>query len=234
MSKEIPANVETIEVQKRIVRGVNSIPTYHMFHADHFTSSQWHKDLKWWADRQTNLDPAYFQLVGLVGIIAAQYGFQSLDYTSIRHTRGDWDRDPATPMHQVALGIEIANWGLQAYPVKEKIAQRFDEGTAGWWGAWNVFIKTRGHRVPRFEDLVGAQKDDLAKEAERRFTYGRKIALPDLDLNERVAAIPFTGDQADRMPTEKFVHEVLPRVVEATRDWTNPIPIFISDMAPGA
>jgi len=78
------------------------------------------------------------------------------------------------------------------------------------------------------------------KDAQHRFMDGRKIAIPDPDLNDRFAALNFTGDQADRMPDEKFRQEVLPRVIEATSGWVNPIPIFIApggttgDMARGA
>ncbi len=232
MSVEIPKNVEIIETQKIIVRNTNSAPAYTDFERNHFYSAQWPRDVKWYAQDHQDLDPAYFQLIGLVGIIAAQYGFHSLDYTSVRHSRGDWDQPSADPKHQIALGVEIAKKGLQAYPIKETIASRFEEGSAGWWGAWNIFIKSRGGIVPVPHTLV--EVEGLIKDAQHRFKDSRKIAIPDPDLNDRFAALNFTGDQADRMPTEKFEQEVLPRVVEATSGWLNPIPIFTSDMEPGA
>lgn len=232
MSKEIPANVETIEDQKRIVRSTDSVPSYITFERNHFYSAQWPRDVKWYAQDHQELDPAYFQLVGLVGIIAAQYGFHSLDYTSVRHSRGDWDQPSADPKHQIALGIEIAKKGIQAYPIKETIASRFEESSEGWWGAWNVFIKSRGGIVPVPHTIV--EMEGLMNDAQHRFKESRKIAIPDPDLNSRFARLNFTGDQADRMPAEKFMNEVLPRVVEATSDWINPTPIFISGMEPGA
>ncbi len=232
MSREIPANVETIEDQKRIVRGTDSVSSYTAFERSHFYSAQWPRDVKWYAQDHQDLDPAYFQLLGLVGIVAAQYGFHSLDYTSVRHTRGDWDQPSADPKHQIALGVEIARKGQQAFPIKESIASKFEEGSPGWWGAWNIFIKSRGGIVPVPHTLV--EVEGLMKDAQHRFKDGRKIAIPDPDLNDRFAALNFTGDQADRMPNEKFVNEVLPRVAEVTSGWVNSIPIFTSDMARGA
>ena len=229
MSREIPTNVETIEMQKGVVRSTDSVPAYSAFHNSHFYSYQWPKDLRWYAQDNPNLDPAYFQLVGLVGILAAQYGFQSLDYTAIRHNRGDWDKPSADPKHQLALGIEIADRGKQAYPIKESIAARFEEGSMEWYGSWGIFIKSRGGIVPVPRTLV--EIEGLMKDAQHRIKDDRKIAIPDPDLNDRFAALNFTGDQADRMPDEKFRQEVLPRVVEVTSGWIkNPIPIFV---APG-
>lgn len=224
MSVEIPENVETVDVQKKIVDGITSVSTYKSFERTHFHSYQWPNDLAWWAKDHPDTVSEYFRLVGLVGIIAAQYGFPALDYTAIRHSKNDWDRPSADPMHQLALGIEIANWGLQAYPIKEKIAAKFEEGTPGWWGAWNVFIKTKGRRVPVPQTLV--EFEGYMRDAQNRFRDERRIALPDTQLNERVAALTFTGDQADTMSRERFVQEHLPRVVEATAGWINPVTIF--------
>ena len=41
----------------------------------------------------------------------------------------------------------------------------------------------------------------------------------------------FSGDDADRMPDAEFETQVLPRVVQATRGWVDPIPVFTSPMA---
>lgn len=232
MSREIPVNVETIEMQKEIVRSTDSAPAYTAFERTHFYSAQWPRDVKWYAQDHQDLDPAYFQLLGLVGIIAVQYGFHSLDYTSVRHRRGEWDKPSADPKHQIALGVEIARKGQQSYPIKESIASRFEEGSPGWWGAWNIFIKSRGGIVPVPHTLV--EVEGLMKDAQHRFKDSRKIAIPDPDLNDRIAALNFSGDQADRMSNEKFVNEVLPRVTEATSGWINPIPIFTSGTERGA
>ncbi len=225
MSREIPTNIETIEIQKGIVRSTDSAPAYTEFERAHFYSAQWPRDLRWYAHDHPNLKPEYFQLVGLVGILGAQYGFHSLDYTAIRHSRGDWDKPSADPKHQLALGIEIARVGEQAYPIKEAVASRFEEGSPGWWGAWNIFIKSRGGIVPIPRTLV--EVEGLMKDAQHRFKDQRKIALPDPDLNSRFARLNFSGDKADTISDERFEQEVLPRVIETTQGWINPVPIFI-------
>lgn len=225
MSKEIPEIVETTEMQKAIVRSTDSAPAYIRFERSHFHSNQWPKDLRWYAQDHPEMDASYFQLVGLVGIIAAQYGFLSMDYTAIRHNKGDWDKPSADPKHQLALGIEIAKKGQQAYPIKESIASRFEEGSPEWYGSWGIFIKSRGGIVPVPHTLT--EVEGLMRDAGHRFKDGRKIALPDPNLNDRVASLSFTGDQADRMPEERFEQEVLPRVIEATEGWINPVPAFI-------
>ncbi len=227
MSREIPTNVETVEMQKEIVRVTDTARAYTAFERNHFYSAQWPRDLRWYTQDHPDLTPEYFQLIGLVGILASQYGFQSLDYTATRHARGDWDQPSADPKHQLALGIEIAKKGDQAYPIKESIASRFEEGSPGWWGTWNVFIKSRGGIVPVPQTL--GEIEGLMKNAEYRFKDGRKITLPDPDLNSRFARLRFTGDKADTISNEEFEQEVLPRVVETTQGWINPIPVFTRD-----
>src|SRR5437868_3878563 len=98
------AEIIPVHKQRETVRATTSLDLYGTFVAKHFTGDGWMKrvrqDLSEWPKHM--LSPDLFRFFGL-GIIPAQYGFESLYGQILRHKDKGWKLPPTHPRHQLGV-----------------------------------------------------------------------------------------------------------------------------------
>lgn len=216
MHSERRAELQTIEMQKLVVTGVDSLPNYHRFDGKYFANSYWPDEVKTHVEAEV-VNQEYFRLLGLVGIVCAQYGYPSIDGQIRKHEAKNWPGSPAQARFLLDLGIHAARLAEQALTIKNYLFREFPEDSEARDGIWGLFFKDHKGVIELPWDI--RQIAQYEYDASYRLTKRRPVLQPDRDLTRGLAAIEFTGDDAQRMSTAEFETQILPRVAEATRGW---------------
>jgi len=164
-----------------------------------------------------------YRMMGLVAILFAQYGFTKMEGQKIRHERKKWGKSFLDPRHLLAAAVYAADLNQQSYPYKETRVKTIDDP--------ELVPVVHGLHIPVYKgELTDYNMSGETVHAllESRATIGIPVALPGKNLNRRLAAIGFTGDQADTMSGEDFRREVLPKANKVLRKIVRPTDIYVA------
>lgn len=226
---EVP-KIYSVAEQRAEVRKTTTRRSYQKLISGHFYEhprGQWlsfvREELKSYPDWAGN--PEYFRFLGLVGIVAAQFGFPQLEGQLSRYSYHQWSQEsPISSRHQLALATYTAGYILKSNEIKEGIIHdladsKLEPGVIG------LFFYPTGDTVEH-----PTHSDDNRRAAEERLQQSLPICLPDIELNTQLASIPFTGDDAERMPQAAFERDIYPEIQRITRDLDllDPETIFVA------
>ena len=224
----MPAIIE-VDQQREMVRNITTLDLYLDFAHKQFWGAEWlalvRQDMS--GRPKEELTPDLFRFYGLVGIVAAQYGFESLKGQINRHTHYGWNRPLTHPAHQLGVLVYTAGLNTQAYPIKEELIQNDPSLDPGIWG-----VSLGAHDGKPTADV----SDPLLIRAVTMERMGGRhpILLPDRPLNQHLSSIklseseahPLSGNQADTLTWGQFKTNILPRLQRATEGLLDPIPLF--------
>lgn len=164
----------------------------------------------------------FYQMMGLVTVLFAQYGFQMMSGMPARHKKYGWEKSFLDPYHQLALAIYAADINEQAYPIKKEHRKKVDdpEIDVATLGITLPVSKGKVHDYYMRDAVVGAL-------AEARAKKDVPITLPNRRVNRKLSKISFTGEDAEAMPREVFQSTVLPKVDRALRGVIKPVDLFV-------
>lgn len=145
----------------------------------------------------------YLKVLNLVVTLTNQYGFQLIIGGIQRHKKHEWEKYYFDPRHQLALACYLAYINTRAYPQRQEAYDRLSAQKPkiadGLWGI------SKGALI-----FTGNNPDNLSNAAQTRLEEKRAICLPWVELQQGLAAIPFMGDDADRMSNQEFETAIVP------------------------
>jgi hypothetical protein len=216
MKAESP-KIYTAAEQRAAIHSTTTRKSYQKLIKDNFYEHRFGKWLKFCRSElrrnpQWAQNPEYFRLLGLSAKVAAQFGFPQIEGQLTRYNMHNWsEQSPISPRHQLAVTIYTAGYTLKKLEITDGIRDDLADRqlAAGVWGLY--FYPSNGTVFyPR-------QIEELKTAAETRLERRLPINLPDRNLHTSLAAIPFTGDDAERMPQQEFERDIYPQVEKATQ-----------------
>lgn len=227
MRAEVP-HVVDVATQKQLVHGISDLNGYLGLNEalfDDKTDNYWHRTATVGLSNPDfdSMPPDFMRLLGLAVVVFAQFGYPHL-YTHLpRHRSKGWKKSPFDPKHQLALTCYGADKNAQSYRFKDRWSKRLAETDPdASTGVWGMDLKVEGGLVVATRRSLKTVQAD----ASNRFKNSRPICLPDRELNDKLAAVEFTGDDAERMSDSEFEEEILPKAAEAVKDYVDLEPVF--------
>jgi hypothetical protein len=205
------------------VRNINTLGAYLDFHDNHFStkgSGDYREAVKRVCESTDN-GPDFFRLLGFIGVQGIQYGFPTLTRQLHRHRQKGWTGSPFDPGHLLALTVYLGKINSQAHIIKQGLAEKLaivdPEAALGVWNIKLPVFKTQVSNRTASQDL-----ESIREEASFRLSKNIPIFMPDLEINQRLAQIDFSGDDAESMRPEVFQSTVLPKASPVLRWFMNP------------
>lgn len=159
--------------------------------------------------------PEVLELMGLNAFLVAQFGFPFLQGQIHRHQDKGWRGSLFSLPHQLALAVYMARLNVASYPIKEEVINDLPDPNLAP-GVWGTFMKVSGGDIVDRANLAASK---VLTTARRRIEVDqRAICLPDRALNTRLAAVPFDGYDAERMPPAEVERDVLPELMKVVID----------------
>lgn len=195
--------------QRETVRRVRGLADFKDFYVKYFSEGS--GDLYFHKLAQALPGPQkpeeFYRLLGLIGTLAVQAGFNMLDGQFVIHERVKHrHRTLFDPIHLVAVTSYLGNLNEQEYPLRRdlanKVRQEYPDHPEVTLGTWGMLLKARKGEID-------------TKEASARFYNPRPIFLPDRPLNQSLAGLKFDTDQADEISVRDFALQILPKMVIA-------------------
>ncbi len=229
MEKVITHKVLSWEEQEASFMSVQDLESYLLMCEQFFTD----RSVNIWPNRVRDelkdtrfkfTEGDYFRFIGLVAILFAQFGFPSLEGQLNRHDKYQWKRSVLSPKHQLALACYAGNLNVQSYPHKRaqfEDLEKIDPVIS--LGVWGISMPVTGGRV----NLEPLSQERRFEQARKRFEDDKRlICLPNLELNQSLSALEFSGDQADSMTEKEFDEQILPSVIEMFDPYFNADIVF--------
>jgi hypothetical protein len=218
---------EAVEVfeglsQAKKVREITDLDSFFEFQRAHFKGSEavtYAKTVTIACDNPGN-NADYFRLLGLMGILSIQYGFPALNGHLYRHGRKEWNLSPFDSGHLLGVIGYMAEINAQAFDGKKALSEQLSEiDQDAAVGIWNV-------KLPVFNGHVAVERrrtlQNIRDEASARYFKPVPIYKPDQEINKRLAAMNFTGHDAESVSYQDFERNVLPKVAPVLRRFLNP------------
>lgn len=210
-------NVESIKKQKQVIFDSSTHAAFKIFHDEHFIGTYWEKTVHDEADIN---NPDYMRLLTLISLLAAQGGMPSMRGAKDRHSERKWQRSVFDPRHQVALASYLGHINRQTFPIKESFAEKFPDNERMQAGVWGLFIRV--HKGQPDNDNVSDKREFLKSEVRRRINDPRKIALPNIELNNQLAELHFEGNIADKISDNEFNDSIIPEIEKILGEYIDP------------
>lgn len=147
--------------------------------------------------------PEMIQLLVLNLIQGSQHGFISMEGQELRHHRRGYKKPIFTypPYHQFALAVYLAYHNKLAFEQRSYWQRQLVENNNPDSDAvWGIMLDIRNERVVYTDDSL----EKIAKRATIRVDRQRPICLPTPELTNPLAAIGFTGEEAETIPKRVF------------------------------
>ncbi len=194
---------------------------YKQFFSDYYIST-WIEtvDLAHQPSKKRENIAQQYQLLGLTAILFAQYGFESMEGQSLRHSKHQWSRFLFHPFHQVAILTYAAQANLQAYTIKQDWQSILEQAQFERPElAWRVFPAIyNGKAKGQIGDTITADmlikliQNLIPTRQKDRTDYSHISTIEQMPkLNTALGQIEYTGHQADTISTEKFFAEIYPQ-----------------------
>jgi hypothetical protein len=217
----MPVEIIGVAKQREIVKNTTSLNSYGAFVSKHFIGNKWMehvtRDLS--GRPEEELPPDLFRFFGLVGIVTAQYGFDSLYGQVERHRDKGWKKPPTHPAHQLGVLVYMAKLNEKSYWKKNILTKDDPSLTPGIWGI-SLGAKAGGTTA----DVSNPYQ--VRQWVKSRMNLPQPICLPDRPLNGELAELSFSGRDAERMPQKEFERDILPELRRITEGILDPIPVF--------
>lgn len=207
--------VLNVDQQHSLVKNIGSLKDYLEFECSYFSGSVAWRTAVCAEDANKKPDPDYFRFLGLVSILCAQYGYESLLGGVIWHNRSGWKNSPDEAKHQLGLACYMGSLNEQSFQIKQTIISDKCRSQNGQYRVWGAKLKIEHGTV-------------TPKLLEDRSTHNLPFFLTDIETNQNLARIDFSGNSAESMHEEKFEETILPRVADAIGNILDPIPVFTS------
>ncbi len=143
-----------------------------------------------------------------------------------RHER-KWRKSPFDQKHSLALASYLGHLNMQATPFKSiidcDISRDFPQYDLRG-AALGIFLPPVKGNVPMMRDLRHIEVEKLS----RRKRSSRPVCETDLELNEGLAQLNFTGEMAEVINDEEFFDTVFPQLSHVFCGLVDPEKVFTS------
>lgn len=203
--------VITSEDQSSMIGAIRDFQDYEDFYEKSFEPDNWiHSISSILQIRSDEImpDQNYFQFIGLISLLFLQHGFISMEGHLIRHRTNRWKTSPLSRRHLLALASYGGHANNQTYPIRSdwerELKPVIPDEVLGTWGL--TFSLRKGQIIQPTASL-----DVIQKAVVSRWKSKCPIYLPMQDVNQGLAQLNFSGNDAELMTQADLNGIVLPK-----------------------